>query len=473
MARISSTAYQLCYLLVVTGILQCMFSQVVAEDTHSPVIKFLPGFRGPLPFRFQTGYVGVGESEDVQLFYYFVESQRNPREDPLLLWMTGGPGCSSFTALAYQIGPLNFEQEKYDGTFPTLILNPYSWTKRASIIFLDFPVGTGFSYGRTATASRSTDTQAYAQVFEFLRKWLVGHSEFLLNPFYVAGDSFAGVYVAVISQMISDGNEAGLEPSINFKGYLAGNPVTFRAETNFSIPFSHGMGLISDELYESLRRSCGLDDQKADPDSAECSRSLETFNQLTDGLNQQQILEKACGEDSVHEPRRSLSDWKRAIIDGSGKTLLAETECHVEARLLSVYWINDESVQKALHIRKGTVGTWARCNQDTLAFEISVLDVRAYHANLSTKGYRSLIFSGDHDFVVPFLSTQAWIRALNYSIIDEWRQWIVEDQVAGYTRTYSNKMTFATVKGGGHAASENKPAECFVMAERWLFDEPL
>ncbi|KAL1814001.1 hypothetical protein ACET3Z_024066 [Daucus carota] len=466
MARISSTAYQLCYLLVVTGILQCMFSQVVAEDTHSPVIKFLPGFRGPLPFRFQTGYVGVGESEDVQLFYYFVESQRNPREDPLLLWMTGGPGCSSFTALAYQIGPLNFEQEKYDGTFPTLILNPYSWTKRASIIFLDFPVGTGFSYGRTATASRSTDTQAYAQVFEFLRKWLVGHSEFLLNPFYVAGDSFAGVYVAVISQMISDGNEAGLEPSINFKGYLAGNPVTFRAETNFSIPFSHGMGLISDELYESLRRSCGLDDQKADPDSAECSRSLETFNQLTDGLNQQQILEKACGEDSVHEPRRSLSDWKRAIIDGSGKTLLAETECHVEARLLSVYWINDESVQKALHIRKGTVGTWARCNQDTLAFEISVLDVRAYHANLSTKGYRSLIFSGDHDFVVPFLSTQAWIRALNYSIIDEWRQWIVEDQVAGYTRTYSNKMTFATVKGGGHAASENKPAECFVMAER-------
>lgn len=91
-----------------------------------------------------------------------------------------------------------------------------------------------------------------------------------------------------------------------------------------------------------------------------------------------------------------------------------------------------------------------------------------------------IINSGDHDFVVPFLSTQAWIRALNYSIIDEWRQWIVEDQVAGwvfchcllilymsiqyqvdlqsrifdygylcfcsYTRTYSNKMTFATVK---------------------------
>jgi len=92
--------------------------------------------------------------------------------------------------------------------------------------------------------------------------------------------------------------------------------------------------------------------------------------------------------------------------------------------------------------------------------------------------------SGDHDLVVPFLATQAWIKSLNYSIIHEWRPWMIKDQIAGYiiyfcvvgfscsfifssylkayktpqkithaifflnryTRTYSNKMTFATVK---------------------------
>lgn len=49
-------------------------------------------------------YVGVDDLEDVQLFYYFVKSDRNPKEDPLILWLTGGVGCSSFTGLIYEIG---------------------------------------------------------------------------------------------------------------------------------------------------------------------------------------------------------------------------------------------------------------------------------------------------------------------------------------------------------------------------------
>ncbi|XP_059456631.1 serine carboxypeptidase-like 1 [Corylus avellana] len=134
------------------------------------IIKSLPGFSGSLPFKLETGYIGVGEKEDVQFFYYFMESEGNPREDPLMLWFTGGPGCSAISGLAFEIGPLQFNMVEYNGSLPTLALNPYSWTKAASIIFVDSPVVTGFSYSTSMQGSKSTDTIHANQGYDFLRK---------------------------------------------------------------------------------------------------------------------------------------------------------------------------------------------------------------------------------------------------------------------------------------------------------------
>ncbi|KAM0926356.1 hypothetical protein ACQ4PT_003460 [Festuca glaucescens] len=87
-----------------------------AVDAPSTLIDSLPGFDSALPFRLETGYVTVDEENDGELFYYFVESESDPRRDPLLLWLPGGDRCTVLQALLLQLGPLRFIIEPYNGT---------------------------------------------------------------------------------------------------------------------------------------------------------------------------------------------------------------------------------------------------------------------------------------------------------------------------------------------------------------------
>ncbi|CDY68233.1 BnaAnng26570D [Brassica napus] len=136
------------------------------------IVKFLPGFEGPLPFELETGYIGIGEKEDIQLFYYFIKSEKNPIEDPLLIWLNGGPGCSSLLGLLFENGPLAFKFEVYNGNLASLFSTTYSWTQVANILFLDQPVGSGFSYSRTPL-DKTSDTNEVKMIHEFLQKVLI------------------------------------------------------------------------------------------------------------------------------------------------------------------------------------------------------------------------------------------------------------------------------------------------------------
>ncbi|KAL2320073.1 hypothetical protein Fmac_029042 [Flemingia macrophylla] len=451
-----------------------IFVQISSQaGTSGSKVEVLPGFEGPLPFELETGYVGLGETDDdMQVFYYFIKSENNPQKDPLMLWLTGGPGCSSFSGLAFQIGPLGFKIEEYDGSIPKLILRPQSWTKVCSIIFVDLPFGTGFSYATNLTAQRS-DWKLVHHTHQFLRKWLIDHPEFLSNEFYMGADSYSGIPAPTIVQEISIGNEIGLQPRINLQGYLLGNPITTGKEYNYRIPFAHGMGLISDELYESLQRHCKGEYIEIDSRNKLCLRDLDYFDECHSGINLYIILNRYCEDDSPkkHESLGRRSMTQKLEDSFNSRLRVPDIRCRSYGLFLATQWANDESVRKSLHIREGTIGKWERCY--TSDFKQQISSSFEFHENLSVKGYRSLIYSGDHDEVVPFMSTQAWIRALNYSIVEDWRPWLVEGQVAGYTRSYSNKMTFATVKGSGHTAAEYKPHEGFALFSRWIAKLPL
>ncbi|KAK4270270.1 hypothetical protein QN277_023325 [Acacia crassicarpa] len=460
-------------ILVVALILLQTCSQVATAGTH---VEYLPGFEGPLPFHLETGYVGVGDSAAEggagEVFYYFIESENNPKEDPLMLWLTGGPGCSSFTGLVFEIGPIAFKVEKYNGSLPNLVLRPQAWTKACSIIFVDLPLNSGFSYANTPHLQRN-DWILIKHAHQFLRKWLIDHPKFRTNQVYIGGDSYSGLPIPAIVQEISNGNEEGIQPWINLQGYVLGNPDTTLEEENYLPTFAHGMALISDELYMSLQQNCKGNYIKIDPENKLCLRDLNSLHKLMSGLNLFHILEPKC---ELASPRPHGFWSRRSLINKFRRPLSSRLarppmNCKSYVYFFSYDWLADDKVQEALNIRKGTIRNWQRCNNFNYNFTIS--SAFPYHVNLSQKGYRSLIYSGDHDPAVPFLSTQAWIRDLNYSIVDDWRPWLANGQVAGYTRRYSNQMTFATVKGAGHMAPEYKPEECFEMFIRWISKKPL
>jgi len=437
------------------------------------VVTHLPGFEGPLPFYLETGYVGVEEETGTELFYYFVESERSPSTDPVLLWLTGGPRCSGFSGFGFEVGPIKFVLAPYSGGLPQIEYKPLSWTKMASIIFLDSPVGSGFSYARDPKGNDVGDYSSSLQVQTFLNKWFTDHPQYLSNPFYVGGESYAGMVIPLIAQYISEGIEKMQQPLINLKGYLVGNPKTEQKyDINFRISSAHGFGIISDQIYEAAMKSCKGD--FVNPVNQLCAGLLCKIENLIAEIPDGHILYKKCvlaapkpsGDAS---PRKFLLEESTHINAPPSRP---DLDCFTYGYYLSYFWMNNNSTRIALGIKEGTIGEWIRCVKG-LPYAFDMPSSIPYHLNLTTRGYRALVYSGDHDLIVPLLGTQAWIRSLNFSIVDDWRAWHLDGQAAGFTIAYTNNLTFATIKGGGHTAPEYQPEECFVMARRWLDNEPL
>lgn len=106
-----------------------------------------------------------------------------------VIWLTGGPGCSSQLALLSENGPCSVNAEGTD-----TVWNEYGWNSHANIMWIDQPAGVGFSYGDKRDYAHGEEDVG-EDMYWFLQAFFEAHPEYLSRPFYVFGESYGGHYV--------------------------------------------------------------------------------------------------------------------------------------------------------------------------------------------------------------------------------------------------------------------------------------
>ncbi|KAK7256718.1 hypothetical protein RIF29_30176 [Crotalaria pallida] len=413
-----------------------------------------------------SGYITVNEDHERALFYWFFEAQSEPSNKPLLLWLNGGPGCSSVgTGAVVELGPLLINKNG-DG----LHFNPFSWNQEANLLFLESPVGVGFSY--TNTSSDLTiidDTFVAKDTYNFLVNWLQRFPQFKSRDFFIAGESYAGHYVPQLAELVFDRNKDKNNYSfINLKGFIAGNPET---EDNYdykgTLEYAWSHAVISDQLYDKAKQVCDFKEYNW---PKECNQALNEVFQEYSEIDIYNIYAPACrlnstsslARDSNRYDTKSLTKARRMRNFGGYDPCFSK---HAEE------YFNRIDVQSSLHanIKGGNTNiTWNVCNGFIFnAYNYSVLSVLPIYTKLIKGGLKIWIYSGDADGRVPVIGTRYCVEALGLPLISSWRNWYQDDQVGGRIVEYEG-LTFVTLRGAGHLVPLNKPREAFSLIRSFL-----
>eukprot|EP00271_Cylindrocystis_brebissonii_P007439 TRINITY_DN20990_c0_g1_i1.p1 TRINITY_DN20990_c0_g1~~TRINITY_DN20990_c0_g1_i1.p1 ORF type:complete len:516 (-),score=24.40 TRINITY_DN20990_c0_g1_i1:761-2308(-) len=453
----------------------------------SDLIGSLPGQPADAPFfRQYAGYVPINVTTGKTFFYYLVESIKFPQKAPLVLWLNGGPGCSSLIGFFEEIGPWKITSARARD----LAFNPYSWNRVANVLFLEAPTTVGFSTSSTPSDFKMNDVSATADMYTFLLNFIEKYPSYKGRDFYITGESYAGHYIPLTAALILAGQAKGGGLALNFKGIAIGNPATdiyYDALGVFSFQSGHaivpitlyelavqycpegifyGTANISLPclliLFESAFSSAGIDPY--DVDGTNClyqgRSAIDQSSRLKQHMLQSKFgtnLAKATKESQVVQPASAQSFPASSVTDSS---------CYF---VWVTRYLNRLAVQKAIHAVNGTfIKPWTQCNS-TIDYTTDVLTVLpTVKALIKSSGLRVWYYSGDADSVVPFDGTARWIDSLNMTTVDGYRPWIdPTGQVGGRVVTYAN-FTWATVRGAGHEVPKSKPIQAFAFFKAFL-----
>ncbi|KAM3921342.1 lysosomal protective protein-like isoform 2-T2 [Leptodactylus fuscus] len=442
----------------------------------------LPGINYQPSFRQFSGF--LNGSGGKHLHYWFVECESDPRSCPLVLWLNGGPGCSSLAGLLTEHGPFLVLP---DGS--TLKTNQYSWNKIANVLYLESPAGVGFSYSddkQYKTGDAETAKANYMALKDFFRLF----PEFTKNDLYITGESYAGFYIPALAVEVSK------DSGINLKGLAIGNGITHYVLDIFSfVYFAYYHGLLDKNAWSRLMSAC-CDDTYCDfmdSDKEECGEVIvQGYNKVHNAKLNIYNIYHPCEEGEPGEIRdygdhikayhpgvmspQIHSEFSKRLkeISQSNKTISLGVSCVNDTDITT--YLNNPDVRSALHIPKD-LPPWEMCNEYVFSnFQREMRDSREEYLHLlNEKKYRILVFSGDTDMACNFLGIEWYIDALGAKEDKSYHPWMYKDgkqsQIAGYAKQYAN-LTLLTVKGAGHMVPTDKPLVAFQMFQRFINNEP-
>lgn len=443
---------------------------VIARQEADRVIR-LPG-QPEVTFKQYAGYVTVNESHGRALFYWFFEAIENPEEKPLLLWLNGGPGCSSIGyGEAEELGPFFPKRGGQELQF-----NPHTWNNVANLLFLESPVGVGFSYSNTTSDLRELGDKVTAQdSYIFLVRWFQRFPQFKSHEFYISGESYAGHYVPQLAEVIYDSNKkVSKKDYINFKGFIIGNALLDdETDQKGMIDYAWDHAVISDRLYHDIKQKCNFSEKHPSPD---CKDALHQYFDVYRIIDMYSLYSPRC----VNSNFSDLRD--RPVIHGNmAPQLLSKfADWHQRpagydpcASDYTEIYLNRPAVQAALHANVTKIPyPWTHCSEHITLWTDAPQSILPIIKKLIAGGIRIWVFSGDTDGRIPVTATRYTLNKLGLNTIEEWTPWYHGKQVAGWTIVYDG-LTFVTVRGAGHQVPTFKPKQSLTLIKRFLENKKL
>ncbi|KAJ5880576.1 Pheromone-processing carboxypeptidase kex1 [Penicillium subrubescens] len=434
-----------------------------ASSAADYYVHSLPGApEGPL-LKMHAGHIEVDPENNGNLFFWHYQNRHIANRQRTVIWLNGGPGCSSMDGALMEVGPYRLKDDH------TLEYNKGSWDEFANLLFVDQPIGTGFSYVNTNSYIHELPEMS-AQFMVFLEKFFQLFPEYERDDIYIAGESYAGMYIPHIATAIQMRNKAAEQEGKTkwpLKGVLIGNGwISPYDQSPAYFEFAQRMGLIN-EGTQSYREIDAL--------NSICLAALE------DPRSKEMVNIRQCEEVLQGLTRLTTKDGKCVnTYDIRLQDTYPECGMNWPPDLANITpYLRRQDVRQALNINPAKTAGWTECNSavsQTFLATHSIPGVKLLPALLESD-VNVLLFSGDQDLICNHLGTETLIHNMKWKgatgfetdpgVWAPRHDWTFEGEPAGIYQ-YARNLTYVLFYNSSHMVPFDQPRQTRDMLDRFM-----